>query len=250
MCGFESRWVLLTFGSGTWTSLEWSRASEARERWFKSSRPDSSEPRPSGSARNECGVVQMVGRHPVKVQGVGSTPTAAACFACVSRTLVPASAKRKRARLGDRLTVGPLALNQKMEVRVLLPELLCPWRIGRAKLPLSYRPAQKNQARPEPRSPDGILVPVEESGVLAALSRRRTRVQIPSGTLVDCMRHPDGETEHHLSLRTRSSGFDSWSGYWRCSWIVIRHSFHQSTIHDPRFTISGRATRSVTGAGC
>src|SRR5713101_7657974 len=26
---------------GTWTSLEWSRASDARERWFKSSRPDS-----------------------------------------------------------------------------------------------------------------------------------------------------------------------------------------------------------------
>ena len=25
---------------GTWTSLEWSRASDARERWFKSSRPD------------------------------------------------------------------------------------------------------------------------------------------------------------------------------------------------------------------
>src|SRR4051794_34606035 len=25
---------------GTWTSLEWSRASDARERWFKSSRPN------------------------------------------------------------------------------------------------------------------------------------------------------------------------------------------------------------------
>ena len=74
--------------------------------------------------------------------------------------------------LGDRLTVGRQSLKLLMEVLILLPELT--WR--------RFSTSERMQRRRlETGATNYVLV--EQPGVLACLSRRRSRVQIPSRTL-------------------------------------------------------------------